>query len=134
MNKLLLTGTIIAALTTSCVAQPRAPWIVNHNGSIMQVLENNGNIDIIYTQPRPGMWGYVTPGTALVHGAWVDGIIQGTAYYFSKSCGAIPYSVSGGIDPRGILTLVGPTPRLDHACRPVGMDWGVNSRLVFYPG
>jgi hypothetical protein len=57
---MLLAGTAFAA-DAPLAPQPR---IVDHNGSIMQVLVlGNDRVEIVYMKPKPELWGYAKPGT-----------------------------------------------------------------------
>ncbi len=110
---------------------------VNHNGSVMQILLSaNQVVDIVYFQPRQGLWNYVTPGTALIHGQWRDRVLYATAYVFSH-CGPTPYTVSGEAgedDPTGSLVLMGPAPLVDpQTCQIIQWVWSDNSVLTFTP-
>jgi hypothetical protein len=77
-------------------------------------------------------WG-VRPGTLLFEGAWQGPVLAGTAFVFG--CGPIPYNVSGGTDPNGMLVLRGPAPvvAISPFCGVIGWDWTANSTLVFDP-
>lgn len=131
-------GCLLAALviggTASAADAPEKPRLVDHNGSIMQiVLLPNDSVDIIYVQVRPGLWGYAAPGQVFIHGQWRQDVLYATAYAASR-CGPIPYKVSGAVDTNGVLVLTGPAPLLDPwTCQIIQWIWSANSVLTFLP-
>jgi hypothetical protein len=138
MKKLL--GCVAAVLISTAAAadapsQREAPRIVNHNGSLMQVIVLPGDmVDIVYMNVRPALWGYVSPGQVFIHGQWREGILYATAYSGSR-CGMVPYQVSGKVELNGVLVLRGPAPLIDPwTCGVIQWIWSpTNSTLVFYP-
>lgn len=132
MKKLLF---IFACLFSfSAFAQAPAPHFADHNGSIVQIdsLPNNGVL-IRYSQVRPSLAGLIPVGSTLVQGTWVNGVLQATAFTFSR-CGPIPYNVSGTVNQVGVLILQGPAPLIDAwSCQVIDWIWSDNSRLVFAP-
>jgi hypothetical protein len=103
----------------AAVAQPvNEGKLVTHNGSLMVIINPRpGGMIIQYQDPRPDLFGLVVPGTLLVEGAWRGKTFFGTAFVFSRWCGAIPYAVSGYVDATDSLMLFGPAPIFDTACR-----------------
>ena len=77
---------------------------------------------IEYANPRPSLVGLVQPGTVLVRGYWQGDIFNGTAFVFSRWCGAIPYVVRGTTDQANSLVLIGAAPQFDTNCRILGYD------------
>jgi hypothetical protein len=71
-----------------------------------------------YLEPRPGMIEEgVRRGTILFKGREHGEGLAGTAYRFSKRCGALPYEVSGEFEADGSLVLAGDGARgLDRSC------------------
>ncbi len=116
---------------------PGPPQYVVHNGSLMLVTPLPGGlIQITYVQPRPNLYGLVGPGTLLLRGQWQAGQLVATAFVFPPPpCPPVPYTVTGGVDPRnGVLIVAGPAPLIDpYVCAVVGMIWSNNSTLAFYP-
>jgi hypothetical protein len=98
---------------------------VTHNGSLMEVHDRGGRMEIRYADPRPGLTNIgVTPGTLLIKGVWVaPEKLEGTAYIFTSGCPALPYRVKGSVDRFGNILLSGPVPVTDYACNIVGYDW-----------
>lgn len=103
----------------AAVAQPvNEGKLVTHNGSLMVIINPRpGGMIIQYQDPRPDLFGLVVPGTLLVEGALRGKTFFGTAFVFSRWCGAIPYAVSGYVDATDSLMLFGPAPIFDTACR-----------------
>ena len=107
---------------------------LDHNGSLMSLEAHAGFVTIRYVEPKPSLWDWgVRPGTLLFEGAWRGPVLVGTAYVFG--CGPIPYNVSGGPDPNGVLVLRGPAPvvAISPFCGVIGWEWTANSTLVFDP-
>jgi hypothetical protein len=127
MKKLLMTTIAILSLTGYAEAGTR----MLHNGSVMDLSVERGDVVIRYVEPRLGMAEYgARPGSLLVSGGWHEDTLDATAYIFTRHCGVIPYQVSGGYS-RGNLVLDGPAPIIDNRCRVVRYDWNNNSHLVF---
>jgi len=94
-----------------------------HNGSLMTMTQTPGGMVVQYANPRPDLFGLVVPGTVLLEGRWVGPapqIFVGTAFVFSRWCGAIPYPVRGAVDQSQSLMLFGAAPIFDTACRILG--------------
>jgi hypothetical protein len=112
-----------APATTAYAAAPTST--VTHNGSLMEVYDRGGRMEIRYAEPRPGLAIIgVTPGTLLIRAAWVaPQKLEGTAYIFASGCLALPYRVTGGVDRFGNILLSGAVPVTDYACNIVGYNW-----------
>lgn len=132
MIKPIVLAALLCAGEASASAPP--PRIVNHNGSIMQVIQTGRDtVEIVYMKPKPELWGYASPGTVLARGRWRDGILYATVYSVSR-CGPVPYQVSGRVDADEVLTLTGPAPLLDPwTCQVLQWIWSANSVLTFQP-
>jgi hypothetical protein len=114
----------LSLVLAACSAAMAAPvYTVTHNGSVMLVTPVARNEMVIqYANPRPNLIGLVQPGTVLVRGYWQDDIFNGTAFVFSRWCGAIPYVVRGTTDQANSLVLIGAAPQFDTNCRILGYD------------
>ena len=117
---------------------PQAPVEVHyavHNTSLMAIVSPApGEMVITYSRPRPDLYGLVMPGTVLVQGTWQGPAFTGTAWVFSRWCGAIPYPVNGNVDGSGALMLFGPAPQFDTFCNILGYDINsFNAVLRFEP-
>ena len=112
-----------APATTAYAMAPTST--VTHNGSLMDVYDRGGRMEIRYADPRPGLANIgVTPGTLLIKGVWVaPEKLEGTAYIFTSGCPALPYRVKGSVDRFGNILLSGPVPVTDYACTIVGYNW-----------
>lgn len=135
---ILLKRTLIAVATSltlqAAAAQPDPPIYAMHNGSIMTVFADriNKTVVIVYAEPKPSLITIgVQPGTLLFDGTWDNGVVRGYARVYNLVCGAIPYAVSGGLDPSGALVLRGPQLRVNQFCQPYYYEWTQNSVLVF---
>jgi hypothetical protein len=138
----LLATALVLFTGTATVAEPPAATataerLVTHNGSIMTVtMAPEGIVTIHYLNPKPSLRAIgITPGTLLVHGRWDHGTrtFHGIAHVYGE-CSAVPYAVTGGIDPNGSLVLTGPVPqRFEGSCVPFAYVWNHNSRLQFDP-
>jgi hypothetical protein len=134
----LLTSAAAAAEPPDVVERPgAAERLVTHNGSLMTVtMAPEGVVTINYLNPRPSLRAIgITPGTLLVQGRWDDytKTFHGVAHVYGE-CGAVPYAVTGGIDPNQSLVLTGPVPiRFEGSCVPFAFEWNHNSRLQFDP-
>lgn len=105
----------------------------NHNGSLMKLIADGARRQFVYDAPRDGMLAQgVAPGTLLFEGTRSGSAYNGTAYIFSKNCGARPYAVSGTVaaDDRSI-SMVGRAPRINSACQVFGyIDDTITFELV----
>lgn len=117
------------------VAEPGTPQIVsdkhwNHNGSLLRSEEKGVNRRFFYVEPREGLKEVgVTSGMIAFEGTQNGDVYNGTAYVFSRICGAIGYLVSGTVAPDdGSVTMRGYAPYVDAQCRRTG---GRDGLLVF---
>ena len=119
-----VTTLVVGLVLVTCSTAMAAPAsTVMHNGSLMLVTPVARNeIVIQYANPRPSLIGLVQPGTVLVRGYWQGDIFNGTAFVFSRWCGAIPYVVRGTTDQANSLVLIGAAPQFDTNCRILGYD------------
>jgi hypothetical protein len=111
---------IIGGALAAFAQSPPSTW--EHNGSTVQLFANGAKRQFYYQNPRPGMQQEgVRPGTLLFDGQRRGSQYSGTAYMFSRACGAVGYAVSGAVsaDDRQV-TLYGNAPRLDAYCRVSG--------------
>ena len=118
-----IAGQILLAGALFFAAQPAhadGTSVWNHNGSTIDLFANGTNRVFRYRDPRAGMRDEgVVPGTVLFEGYRSGDAFTGTAYAFSRRCGAIPFAVTGQVstDQRQV-TLYGKSPaRLDDSCR-----------------
>lgn len=99
-------------------ANPSAGALWTHNGSVMR-LETDGNRRLfVYETPRPGIVKAGAKRGDVVFDGKRDGeVYRGTAYIFSKTCGAQSYPVNGTVsaDERSV-TLEGLAPVLGSDC------------------
>ena len=105
---------------TIAECEPESLW--NHNGSVMALHAVGAERVIRYQEPRIGMRQEgVVSGTVRFKGTQSENTYSGTAFVFSRRCGAHPYQVTGTIsaDERQIA-ISGTAPAgFDAACRPV---------------
>ena len=104
--------------TAEC--EPESLW--NHNGSVMALHAVGAERVIRYQEPRIGMRQEgVVSGTVRFKGTKSGNTYSGTAFVFSRRCGAHPYQVTGttSADEREIA-ISGTAPAgFDASCRPV---------------
>jgi len=96
------------------------PTMWDHNGSRVRLIASGTSRRFYYEWPRRGMVEEgVRTGTLLFDGNRSGTSYTGTAYVFSKRCGAKPYRVSGTASPDDRhVTLYGEAPTgLDRRCR-----------------
>jgi hypothetical protein len=111
--------------------------LLNHNGSIMSLVESSdGSRTIYYQAPRSAMAELgVRPGTLLFQGYDTNGHWLGTAYVFKLGCPPTPYRVEGSLQSNyyggRYVRLRGPAPFEYIACTPFSYSWDDNSDLVF---
>ncbi|MGI9408106.1 MAG: hypothetical protein ACR2O4_17145 [Hyphomicrobiaceae bacterium] len=102
----------------------------NHNGSIMRLEADGTKRRFVYEKPRQALASRgVTPGIVLFEGERDGDEYRGASKIFSRSCGQLPYTVSGHVsngDTR--VTLRGRAPRVNADCDIVGYR---NDKLVF---
>lgn len=85
------------------------------NGSEMSLTAAGANREIHYQVVRPGLQeAGVQPGTLWFKGVRSGDQYVGTAYVFSQSCGAIPYSVVASVSADGqTITVHGSAPTVE---------------------
>jgi hypothetical protein len=109
---------LLVALATPGAAN--SVW--EHNGSTLQLREEGALRSFRYSKPRAELQkAGVEDGTVLFEGKKIGNRFSGTAYRFSKGCGAVGYEVEGAVSPtaRG-LTLSGRAPKRNSKCEVVG--------------
>ena len=107
----LLHVTATVALSAAASAQGTST-IWNHNGSEVSLSANGNQREFRYRTPRPGLLEVgVQQGTLLFQGTKIDNQYSGTAFLFSKSCGPLPYAVTGPVSPdQRTVTFYGKAP------------------------
>jgi hypothetical protein len=98
----------------------RTRW--NHNGSVVVLSRSKDRAEFVYERPRKGMTNVgARPGSRLFTGRLSGSQFDGTAFFYSRSCGQVPYSVSGTLshDQRSVV-LHGQAPRLGKSCSVTG--------------
>ena len=91
-------------------------WAYNES---LFALKSSGDVrQFVYEKPRAGLAAMgVKKGTVLFDGRKDGDTYVGTAYVFSKSCGATSYFVSGNVSNNDLtVTLRGKVPVLDDGC------------------
>jgi hypothetical protein len=113
---------LLAVLHTSPgLSQPDSIW--THNGSLMSLDLAEGQLQLAYVQPRPGMIDAgARPGSQLFDRRLQGAHISGVARIFAWQCGQFPYRVDGEISNDGThITLRGSKPGVEMAtCAPKG--------------
>jgi hypothetical protein len=99
-----------------------ADSVWEHNGSTLQLREEGTLRSFRYSNPRAELKkAGVEDGTVLFEGKKIGDRFSGTAYRFSRGCGAVGYEVKGAVSPSvGALTLSGRAPRRNSKCEVVG--------------
>lgn len=84
----------------------------NLNGSEMSLFAHGTNREFRYHTVRPGLdEAGVQPGTVWFRGVRTGDQYSGTAYVFSKTCGAFPYAVTGQVSTDDqTVTIQGKAP------------------------
>jgi hypothetical protein len=114
------TSSLLLLLVLAEPAGADSLW--EHNGSILQLREEGAERSFHYSQPRVELRkAGVRDGTVLFKGRKIGKRFSGTAYRFSKACGAVGYEVEG-VAPSNSrnLTLSGRAPRRNSKCEVVG--------------
>lgn len=108
----------LLVITEPLSADPASLW--THNGSTIGLYAQGSYRAFRYHAPRAGLRRHgVRTGTLLFEGGRAGSSYNGTAYIFSRRCGAVPYAVSGGptANERQVM-LFGVAPAgFDGACR-----------------
>lgn len=109
-------------ITSLSVAQSQPASLWQHNNSVVALYASGPAREFRYHEPRVGMQQEgVDPGTVLFSGIKSGNTYSGTAFIFSRRCGAHPYQVSGTITDDGReVTMLGTAPATFNAsCHPV---------------
>ena len=93
-----------------------------HDGSVISVIDNNGNLEIDYLKPRKELMTVgVRTETMLFFGTKDGDKVEGHAYIFNKKCGPLPYEVQGrSLNDGRRIVLSGLSPKVDAKCDEVG--------------
>jgi hypothetical protein len=97
------------------------------NGSLVKLESNGASRRFLYLEPREGLLAVgVTQGPVEFEGTQNGNVFTGTAYVFSRVCGAIGFAVSGYLaQDEQSITLKGDVPYVDKQCRATGDRPGV---------
>ncbi|MBV6486926.1 MAG: hypothetical protein GHHEDOFH_00863 [Pseudorhodoplanes sp.] len=89
-----------------------------HNDSIVYLTADGVNRRFFYENPREGLRAIgVTPGTLLFEGKKEGYAYSGTAYIFSRTCGATAYPVTGNVSAdEKTVTMYGQAPQINSSC------------------
>jgi hypothetical protein len=111
---------VIAISATDGAAQV-APTRWDHNGSQVSLSAEGPRRQFHYQVPADHLLPLgVLPGTLLFDGRRNGNQYSGTAYVFSKLCGALPYAVASPVSPdQRTVTMYGKAPIVDSSCRAV---------------
>jgi hypothetical protein len=113
-------GEIAAALSVVCIvgaASANQDSLWTYNDSIMYLVAEGQVREFRYQEPRPALIPFgVTRGTLAFRGFFRDGEYVGTAFNFSRECGALAFSVSI-LDKGKRILLAGRLPTVDAWCR-----------------
>lgn len=112
-QELVLISFSFVLLSVPALAQgPVTVW--NLNGSQMELSANGTQREFRYRTVRPGLAEVgIHPGTVIFKGSRAGNEYSGTAFVYSKSCGALPYPSSGPVSPdERTVTLRGKAPTL----------------------
>lgn len=93
-----------------------------HNGSLMEMqIYDGGGMTISYSRPRRDLMGAgVRSGTLFFDGVErAVGVISGQVRIFNRTCGPIPYAVTGR-NHGGSIVFRGDVPALENGCRITG--------------
>ena len=98
-----------------------APPLWNHNGSVTRLIADGSSRKFIYENPRAGLSTVgIQSGSLLFAGRKNGDSYSGTAYVYSRNCGASAFQVSGTIaaDQR-MVTMYGKSPKKNGSCQTV---------------
>jgi hypothetical protein len=103
---------IVLGEVTGTVSSQAGPSIWDLNGSEMYLSANGAQRQFHYHTVRPGLHeAGVQPGTLWFQGTRNGDQYSGTAYVFTKTCGGLPYPVTGTVSPDGqTITIHGSAP------------------------
>src|ERR1700676_3466567 len=111
----------LIAMTADGAAQGASTrW--NHNGSLVSLSATGARRQFHYQSPAADLLQIgVQPGTLLFDGRRDGDKYSGTAYVFSKACGARAYAVAGPVSPdQRAVTMSGKAPIVNSSCRAIG--------------
>ncbi|MEY9351641.1 hypothetical protein ABIF99_000487 [Bradyrhizobium japonicum] len=109
----------VVVVSAEVAAQEATLW--HHNGSTVALSAAGARRQFHYQTPSADLLEIgVQPRTLLFDGRRDRDKYTGTAYVFSKVCGALPYAVTGPVSPdqRGVA-MYGKAPIVDSSCRVV---------------
>ncbi len=120
---IIILGAFCALSIVRCTAGPTengSQW--DHNGSTMTLLVNGAHSEFIFADPREGLRSEgVKVGATGFSGTSNGDEYEGTAYVFSKKCGAFGFQMKGtASSDRQRVTMSGQAPYVDAQCRIVG--------------
>jgi hypothetical protein len=94
----------------------------DHNGSLVSLSATGARRQFHYESPAADLLQIgVQPGTLLFDGRRDGNKYSGTAYVFSKVCGARAYAVVGPVSPdQRAVTMYGKAPTVNSSCRVIG--------------
>lgn len=110
----------LVVISAETAAQQATLW--NHNGSLVSLSAAGARRQFHYQTPAAGLLEVGVQSRTLLFDGRRDGNrYSGTAYVFSKVCGALPYAVTGPVSPdqRGV-TMYGKAPVVDSSCHVIG--------------
>jgi hypothetical protein len=122
--------TTTTTTTTETTTTQTNDDVWDHNGSSLTLVREGRSRKFVFKLPREGLREVgVTEGMTAFQGVRTGNYFEGTAYVFSRVCGAIGYAVKGraSLDDRTV-TMRGSAPYVDGQCKAVGHRDGV---LVF---
>jgi hypothetical protein len=107
---------LIAVATDGAAQGASTRW--DHNGSLVSLSATGARRQFHYQSPAADLLQIgVQPGTLLFDGRKVGNTYSGTAYVFSKVCGALPYTTEGPVTPdQRTVTMYGKAPIVDSTC------------------
>src|SRR5258708_6075180 len=119
-HSILVTCILATFWPAAAKSEPASLW--NSNGSVMAMDVVGGEQVFRYQEPRIGMRQEgVVSGTVRFKGVKSGDTYSGTAFVFSRRCGAHPFHVTGTVSKdEGEIAMYGSAPvGFDEACRPV---------------
>jgi gag-polyprotein putative aspartyl protease len=130
-HTLALSVVFVAGAATVASADQGSLWV--YNDSVMYLLSNGQEREFRYQEPRQVLMPFgVTRGTLVFRGFSHDGEYVGTAFTFTRECGALSFSARGPILDNGKrILLAGRLPQVDAWCQNIGsVDHQLEFRLV----
>ena len=121
----------IASAATLAWAEQESLW--TYNNSVMYLVSKDQVREFRYQEPRQALIPFgVTRGMLAFRGVISNGEYVGTAYTFSRECGALSFPARGPILDNGKRVLLsGPLPKVDASCQKIGsVDHELEFRLV----